>query len=303
MNDTALSGIGFGLGAAVFQSLSYLCIRLFNKRHNDTIITLLALSHILMGVISIPLAVWLWPEAMPPVRVYFWSLLGTSGLYLLGQFFLFAAIIHSEPSRVAPMLGLKVFILALISALFLGQHFGPGKWIAVVLTTAAVLLLSGSSGSAKRLEGRFILLGLLACISYCFSDLCIKVLVNHFAFMGILRGAVFATAVSYILCGLIGGGVVALDPRHSTRDTWLYAVPFAVSWFLAMICLFSCFGLTSVVFGNILQSARGIISIGLGFIIAHLGFETLESKPAGHIIAKRLTAAVFMVAAVVLFLI
>jgi len=288
------------LGAALFQSLSYLCIRLFNKRHNDTIITLLALSHILMGLISIPLAAVFWSDAIPPVKVYLWSLLGTSGFYLMGQFFLFAAIIHSEPSRVAPMLGLKVFILALISALFLGQHFDMTKWVAVALTTTAVLLLSGSG---KRLEVRFIVLGLLACVSYCLSDLCIKVLVGHFAFMGILRGAVFSTALSYIVCGLIGGLVVAVNPKHSTRETWLYAVPFAASWFIAMIFLFSCFGFVGVVYGNILQSTRGILSIALGFIIAHLGFETLESKPTGGIIAKRLAAAVLMVAAVVLFLI
>lgn len=300
MNNTVWLGIGFGLGAALFQSLSYLCIRLFNKRHNNTIITLLALSHILMGLVSIPLAAWLWPEAMPAVRVYFWSLLGTSGFYLLGQFFLFAAIIHSEPSRVAPMLGLKVFILALISAVFLGQHFGPGKWVAVVLTTVAVLLLSGPG---KKLEGRFILLGLLACVCYCLSDLCIKVLVGHFSFLGILRGAVFATALSYILCGVVGGAAVAMNPKHSTRDTWLYAVPFAASWFIAMICLFSCFGLTSVVFGNILQSTRGIISIVLGFVIAHIGFQALEPKPSKRMVIQRLAAAVLMTAAVVLFLI
>lgn len=300
MDKSITLGIGFGLGAAVFQSLSYLCIRLFNKRHNNTIITLLALSHILMGIVSIPLAAWLWPGSMPGVGVYLWSLLGTSGFYLLGQFFLFAAIIHSEPSRVAPMLGLKVFILALISTLFLGQHFGPGKWIAVVLTTVAVLLLSGSG---KRLESRFILLGLLACVSYCLSDLCIKVLVGHFAFLGILRGAVMATALSYILCGVIGAAAVAMNPKHSTRDTWLYAVPFAASWFLAMIFLFSCFGLTSVVFGNILQSTRGIISIILGFIIAHIGFEALEPKPSKQTIIKRMVAGLLMTAAVVLFLI
>ena len=87
MDNTVSLGIGFGLGAALFQSLSYVCIRLFNKRHDNNIITLLALSHILMGLISIPLAALLWPGAMPGVRVYFWSLLGTSGFYLLGQFF------------------------------------------------------------------------------------------------------------------------------------------------------------------------------------------------------------------------
>ena len=62
----------------------------------------------------------------------------------------------------------------------------------MLLTTAAVLLLSSSG---KRLEGRFILLGLLACVCYCLSDLCIKVLVDHFLFLGVLRGAVMATAV------------------------------------------------------------------------------------------------------------
>ena len=299
MDMTTSLGIGFGLGAAVFQSLSYLCIRLFNKRHDDNIITLLALSHILMGLVSIPLAAMLWPESMPGIRVYLWSLLGTSGFYLLGQFFLFAAIIHSEPSRVAPMLGLKVFILALISVVFLNQQFDMSKWAAVVMTTTAVLLLSGSG---KRLEVRFIVLGLLACMCYCLSDLCIKELVNHFTFLGILRGAVMATALSYILCGVVGTAAVAINPKHSTRDTWLYAVPFAASWFLAMILLFSCFGLIGVVFGNILQSTRGIISIVLGFVIAHIGFEALEPKPSKRMIVQRLVAALLMTAAVVLFL-
>ena len=300
MDNMVSLGIGCGLGAALFQSLSYLCIRLFNKRHDDNIIALLALSHILMGLVSIPLAIFLRPESMPGIRVYLWPLLGTSGFYLLGQFFLFAAIIHSEPSRVAPLLGLKVLILALISVVFLGQQFDMAKWIAVFLTTGAVLLLSSSG---KRLEGRFILLGLLACVSYCLSDLCIKVLVDHFIFLGLLRGAVMATALSYIVCGICGMGVIALNMKHSTRDTWLYAVPFAASWFIAMIFLFSCFGLIGVVFGNILQSTRGIISIVLGFVIAHIGFEALEPKPSKRTVVLRMVAAVLMTAAVVLFLI
>lgn len=300
MENTLSLGIGFGLGAAVFQSLSYISIRLFNKRHDNNIIALLALSHILMGLISIPLAMLLWTDSMPKLGVYFWSLLGTSGFYLLGQFFLFAAIIHSEPSRVSPLLGLKVFILAMISVFFLGADFNAAKWIAVLLTTTAVLLLSSSG---KRLEGRFILLGLLACVCYCLSDLCIKVLVNHFMFLGVLRGAVIGTALSYIVCGLCGIAVIALNRTHSTGDAWVYAVPFAASWFLAMICLFSCFGLTSVVFGNILQSTRGIISIALGLIIAHIGFEGLEPKSTRWALVQRMAAAVLMTGAVVLFLV
>ena len=300
MNNTVFLGIGLGLGAAFFQSMSYVCIRLFNKRHNDNIIALLALSHILMGLASVPLAVFLWPESMPPLTQYGLSLLGAAGFYLLGQFFLFAAIIHSEPSRVAPMLGLKVFILAMISVVFLDAQFNASKWVAVAMTTTAVLLLSGSG---KRLEGRFILLGLAACVSYCLSDLSIKVLVQHFEFMGTLRGAVMAAALSYTFCGVFGIAAIVLNSKHATRDTWLYAVPFSLSWFVAMLCLFSCFASISVVFGNILQSSRGILSIVLGFVIAHIGFEALEPKPSMQTIIRRMVAAILMTTAVALFLI
>jgi drug/metabolite transporter (DMT)-like permease len=300
MNHTITLGIGCGLGAAVFQSLSYVCIRRFNKRHEDNIIALLALSHIVMGLVSIPMAVWLWPAAMPPLSAYGLSLLGSSGFYLGGQFFLSVAIIHSEPSRVSPLLGLKVLIVTLISVLFLGQRFGGAQWLAVLLTTAAVLMLSHSG---KRIQGRFILLMLAACLCYCLSDLCIKALVDHFAFMGVLRGAVMATALSYIICGTAGGITVAVWPHHSTHSTWVYAVPFAACWFIAMLCLFSCFGLIGVVFGSILQSTRGIISIVLGFVIAHIGFEALEPKPSRRMVARRMAAAVLMTAAVILFLI
>ncbi|MHC5155620.1 MAG: EamA family transporter [Planctomycetota bacterium] len=299
MDNTISLGIGCGLGAAFFQSLSYVCIRRFNKRHDDNIVALLAISHIIMGIISIPMAAILWPNSMPAAGVYLPALLGVAGFYLCGQFFLSVAIVHSEPSRVSPLLGLKVFIVTLISAIFLGLRFGPGQWLAVILTTAAVLMLSYSG---KRIQGRFILLGLAACVSYCLSDLLVKVLVDHFEFMGILRGAMMATALSYILCGVVGVAVVMIYPRHSTRDTWLYALPFAASWFIAMIFLFSCFGLIGVVFGSILQSARGILSIVLGFVIAHLGFEALEPKPTKRIVVLRIIAAVLMTAAVVLFL-
>ena len=301
MNNTVASGIGLGLGAAFFQSLSYVCIRLFNKRHHNNIITLLAISHIVMGIVSIPLAAWLWPDAMPPLSVYGLSLLGAAGFYLLGQFFLFAAIIHSEPSRVSPLLGLKVLMLSSIGVLFLQQRFGVLQWLAVSFSTMAVFLLSWSG---KRIERRFIVLGVLACLFYCLSDINIRNLVSHFSFMPTtVHAASITTALCYILCGGVGVAIVLFNPGHSTRQTWLYALPFAASWFIAMIFLFSCFGVVGVVYGNILQSTRGIISIGMGFVIAHLGFVALESKPSKRIICQRIAAAALMSAAVVLFLI
>ena len=62
---TMVLGVIFGLLAALFQSISYLCTRLFVKRHKNDIVTLLALSHIIMGIISFPLALLLLPEKCP----------------------------------------------------------------------------------------------------------------------------------------------------------------------------------------------------------------------------------------------
>lgn len=197
------------------------------------------------------------------------------------------------------MLGTKVLMLSLIGVLCLHQQFGPAKWIAVLFCTTATFLLSWSG---KRIERRFVILGLLACLSYCLSDISIQSLVRHFSFMGSVSGASLATTLCYILCGGVGAVIVLVEPKHSTRGTWLYALPFSVSWFIAMLCLFSCFGLVGVIYGNILQSIRGIISIILGFALAHIGFETLEPKPSIRIIIQRFVAAVLMTAAVALFL-
>jgi len=291
-------GVLFGLLAALFQSISYLCTRVFIKQHKNDIGILLALSHIIMGVISIPLAFFLWPENMPKPSSYLLSLLGSSGFYLLGQFLLFSALVKSEPSRVSPLLGLKVIILALISFVFLHQDISFKQWIAVVLCSLSVFLLSNSG---KKLHLSSLILIVLACFVYCFSDINIKALVNHFQYLGAFHGAVFSTAICYILCGLVGLIFIFINPHNITKDTWLYSLPFAFSWLMAMICLFSCFALIGIVFGNILQSSRGIISIVFGFLIAHLGFEQLERKITRTVFIKRILAAILMTGSIALF--
>lgn len=299
MSKPEIMGIGLGLAAAFFQSLSYLCSRLFMKRHQDNILALLALSHILMGIVSLLLAALLRPAALPPLRLYLGALLGASGFYLLGQMILFAAITRTEPSRISPLLGLKVFMLAVIGAVFLGQQFGAGQWLAVLCSGLSVFLLSYDG---RRLEWPFAAMGLLVCLFYCLSDIHIKILVDYFNFMGTVRGAAMATALCYIFCGLVGAAVLLFRPACSTRQTWIYAAPFAASWFLAMILLFSSFGLIGVVFGNIMQSARGILSIVLAFAAAQLGFESLEPKASPARMIQRSLAAVLMTASVALFL-
>jgi drug/metabolite transporter (DMT)-like permease len=291
-------GILFGILAALFQSISYLCTRLFNERHKNDIGTLLALSHIIMGIISVFLVIFLLPQNMPDFSTYLPSLLGSTVFYLFGQIFLFSALIKSEASRISPLLGIKVIILALISFIFLHQHLNLVQWIAVVLCSLSVFLLSNSG---TKLHQSSVILVVLACISYCISDTSIKALVEHFRFLGDFQGAVFSTGLCYILSGFAGLTYLVLKPHNTNRDTWLYSLPFAFSWLIAMIFLFSCFTLIGVVFGNILQSTRGVISIGLGFFIAQLGFQRLEAGTTRDVFIKRILAACLMTLSIALF--
>lgn len=291
-------GILLGLSAALFQSISYLCTRLFIKEHKNDIGILLALSHIIMGIISVPLAFFMMPKNMPDFSVYIVSLMECSGFYLLGQFFLFTALIKSEPSRVSPLLGMKVIILALIGFVFLHQHLNPAQWIAVVICSFSVFMLSNSG---KKLHSSSLILIILACFAYCFSDINIKILVEQFKYLGLFHGAIFSAALCYIVCGIVGLLFILIQPHRTSRDTWLYSLPFAFSWLMAMICLFSCFAVIDIVFGNILQSARGIISIAFGYLIAHFGFERLETKITRTVFIKRILAAVLMLASIALF--
>lgn len=291
-------GILLGLMAALFQSVSYLCTKLFIKRHQNGIGTLLALSHIIMGAISIPLVVFLKPDDMPPFSDYQVSLLGTAGFYLLGQIFLFIALIKTEASRISPLLGLKIIILAVISVMVLHQPMSLTKWVAIFFSSYAAFLLSSSG---KKIPLASVVTVLFACLFYSLSDLNIKLLVDHFRHLGVLHGALLATGLTYILCGAVGVVFVLFKYKGLNRDTWVYSLPFALSWLIAMVFLFSCFALIGVIFGNIIQSTRGLLSIGIGYLIAHIGFDQLEPKITRPIFIRRVIAGVLMTGAVMLF--
>ena len=291
------SGILFGFLAAFSQSISYLCTRIFVKKHSNDILKLFALSHIIMGIISIPLAIFLMPEKMPEFSNYALSLLGSTIFYILGQLFLFFALTTSDPSRVSPLLGLKVFILAIIGFIFLHQSLSLTKWIAVILSSYSAFLLSSSG---KKLNLSSIALIILACFSFCISDLSIKALVDNFKYLGVLHGAVLSSAFCYILCGFCGT-MFLFFTQNTSKEAWLDSIPFAFFWFIAMIFLFSCFAVIGVVFGNIIQSTRGIISIVLGYVIANFGFELLETKITKKVFIQRILAALLMTASIALF--
>ena len=296
----AAFGILYGLACATGQSASYVFSRRFVLAHRGGPLRLFAISHVIMGIASAAALPVLWPAGMPRWGQLAPPVAAMAGFYLVGQLSFFFVIRYVEASRASPLLGIKILVLAAIY-LVLHEALSSWQWLAVAMGTAAALVL-GSSG--KLLPWQATVGILLTCVTYCVSDLNIAATVNMVkdaTHLGVPRSALVSAAVCYVLCGAVGLTLLPWVGRGSARE-WLDACPFAVCWLGAMILLFACFGQVGPLYGNILQSTRGIISIFLGAVLARMGLVRLERRTARGVFLQRLVAAGLMVAAIALFL-
>ena len=103
-----------------------------------------------------------------------------------------------------------------------------------------------------------------------------------------------------MVCGAIGLAILPWSGAKQHGD-WRYALPWAVAWLAAMLFLFGCFDRIGVIFGNILQATRGIMSIVLGVAVAALGHLRLEQKVSRGVLVRRIVAAALMFTAIALY--
>lgn len=306
-------GIACGFAAAFCQSLSYLATRLFVQKRaanpgGGAGRQLLVLAHVWMGLFALLVIPFAWPAGGVNFGRIFWALLCNAVFYLLGQFGLMVALQHTEPSRVSPLLGIKIVILALMAS-FIRQPdsaagAAPGltviQWLAVLLCVIAAVSLNFSGAALRR---RAIFGILFACVSYSISDWNIGLLVAGLrdgTSLSFVHAAILGGCLSYLVTALIGAACLPLfGSRH--RADWRDAVPFALTWFSAMLFLFSSFALVTVLFGNILQSTRGLMSILMASLLIKLGHHHIESHATRAVFLRRLASGTLMFLAVVLY--
>lgn len=290
-------GIGCGFGAALFQSVAYGASRWYLKRTPGNALTLLVTSHVWMGFFALLLVPVLGPVSLPPLRDYAWPAVGAMGFYLVAQAALFQAIRRTDASRIAPLLGVKVFVLALISALALRHPVSGLQWMAVAASAVAVLVLNESGG---RPPGVALAGVAVAVLGYSLSDLSIKALVTVLAPTG-PRAALVGACLTYLLGAAVCLPLLA-GVRVSSPRLWMAAAPYAAAWFISMLMLYIAFERIGVVFGNIIQSTRGLMAILLGVAMARMGMVDLETHLPRALVVRRLAGAALMTAAIVLYL-
>ena len=292
-------GIIFGLLAAATQSFAYVFSRAYTHDRPHGFMRLLVFSHIMQGLVCLPLLPLLWPGDLPPASQWFGWIVAQAVFYLAAQACLFAALKYTQASRISPLLGIKIAMLAAMTVLWLGDSLTATQWAAVGMAVTAAFVLNYVGGSLPFLA---MLAVLGACLGYSHSDFSIRLSIEKMQPVGPLHAAVFSMAGAYVLCGLLA---LPLLPWYGSRrvEPWRAATPYAATWLGAMVLLYICFATAGLVLGNIVQSSRGLMSIGLGALLAAKGLVHLEDKLPPIVLWRRVGAAALMTAAVALFVI
>lgn len=317
-----LFGILLGLGTAFCSSLAYLASRRFTVRHaaHETDqpqwlgpLRLLVATHVMLAVVCGGAYLALRPTGDAQPADWPWAIttsLFVALFYLIANTLLFFALRRTEASRIAPLLGFKVVLLAFVTQFILSDPLATQQWAAVVLATAAAWVLGASGG---RLPWATVALTLGACAGFVASDTFIGQMNPAWLPPGldyevakkqdpvaVVTAAMRGMSLSYVWCGIIA---VALLPvaKPWKAAHWKGSAPYAAAWMTAMVCLFSCFALTNIVLGTILQSTRGLMSILLGVLIVKLGHHHIESHAPLKVILQRAVAAAMMIAAITLY--
>jgi drug/metabolite transporter (DMT)-like permease len=305
-------GIAAGLLSGACTSLSYLLSRHHAlgypvEARRGAAIGLLVRSHLIVGLACAPVAAMLWPAAAPTPAAFVPPLLGSAFLYLFGNLVLFSLLRRTEASRLTPFLGLKIFVLALVVTAVVGQPITGRQWLAVALSVAATALLQRTSGGLSR--SAFVQI-LCVCLLFAISDLCIVRLIDALdTAPGVAGGrffaAVLAMLLTYVVCGTACGAMLVAGwppvDRGQGLAAWRAALTYAVTWLAAMASLYVCFGFVGALFGNVVQSTRGIMSVVIGALLAHLGWHELEQRVDRATLVRRIGAAVLMTAAIAVY--
>ena len=295
-------GIILGLLTALGHSLAYLATRWFTQDRGRPTTQLLVLGHVMMGVVSAVVLPWLWLDGIGWQAEWLVPYAGLVFFFVIAQCCLFGSLRYADASRVAPLISLKVAVLAVITVL-MGARIVPLQWTAVVLAVGAAFVLNGVGG---RMPWRATGLVVLACVCYATADtMILRVIEAGRAISGdrsVMGGPLWCVGVVYAGTGVLA---VLLLPVWGSRNrgAWRDALPYTGIWLCTMATLYATFASVGLVFGAILQSTRGLISIGLGVALAHMGWHHLEQKHGASVIGRRLAAAALMTAAVALYVI
>lgn len=291
-------GIVIGLASAVMQSGSYILSRSFMAK-NYSAKALTIYSQLIMGVLALAALPFAYPERITDGtsgEFFLWTLLWLT-VIPIGQFCFFRTLREIEPIKIASLLGLKIIVLALIFVFVLRNLLSARQWFAVLISTAAAVGMNWSGGN--KFAGKGLLYLAITLICFALADIAETRLVRMINSGDLLHDSIAISALCYGLLGIIT--IPALRFIKFDVIQLRAAIPYSVTWLLAMTALIACFAELNTVFGNVVQASRGVIAIGLELTLLSLGLSNERVLVSPQMWIRRILAALLMAAAIVIF--
>ena len=296
MTHSVIIGAAIGLLAALMQSLSYIASKVYINR-GGTPFALAVYSQIIMAVIAGAMLFILRDSFAMPLTLHFALVTVICvGSAVIGHFSFFRAVKHIETSRLSSLMGMKIIVIAFLSATFQGHEITLMQWSAVVLCSIAA---AGMNFTGGRITKHGFLWLTITLAGYAISDIAVVKVINAMTAETKFMQSVSAVGVCYVLTG--AGALIQLPFAPHQKRLFFNAAPYAVIWLGAMIFLFYCFQESGVIFGSIVQAMRGIFSVILGVILVKSGFKNIEPAVSRKAWIRRMIMAVLMVLAMALY--
>ena len=285
-------GIIFGFITAILNSVGYLCSANFLKRYNSPV-RLLLFAQLVMMLPSIPVFLIFFPFThLADPGFFVLSILAWIVVFVLGQGSFFMALKHCEASRLSSLLGLKIIVLTII--FMLTKHHFPniGQWTAVFMAGAAAMLINWTGSFRMSFKGWFFTFSTLVFYSLCdINETNIVLTIVNSGYSG-LKGSIISASAIYTVLGLVSlPGLFFLRP---TKKQFLLSAPYALLWLSSQIFLMTCFAMVLPVFGNVIQSSRGLFSVLFGVLACRVGLQVMENSSTLSLWIRRALAALLM---------
>ncbi len=246
------------------------------------------------AVVFMPLA---WLGGRIPGWHLVWQPALVALLFIAGQVFTLFALKRGDVSVATPVLGVKILLVALLTAVLLQVRVGGGLWLAAALSSSAIVLLSFTRAHPHHRVGSTIALAGSAAGSYALFDVLVQKWSPYWGagrFLPAMAGCVAGASVFLRAPGR------AASARSRGMDARFWVVGGAACLALQGLLIVSSiavYGQATV--ANVLYSSRGLWSVVGVWLIGHW-FSNPERHHGPRVLFLRLAGAVLMMAAILL---
>jgi drug/metabolite transporter (DMT)-like permease len=287
------------LGSAFVYTIAALCTKRALSR-GATVWQVNFAANMSMAVLYLPF--WAGVD-FPRLLAQSYKPILAAATFFIGQLFTFAALRKGDVSVATPLLGAKVIFVAFLTSVLFGQAVGITWWLAALLSTAGIFLVTGSQRRTEgwtRHSGTTATYSLIAAIAYALTD----TLLQHWSpEVGVVNFvAVMFSVTGLLTCALylpaVGLRRLVVSPAGARQALLLGALLLSLQNLVVTLAIRFSGDATAV---NIVYSSRCVLSVVMAWATARwLGSR--EATLPRIVLLLRLAGALLLAAAILMVL-